>query len=259
MGKDNSNIIIEFSDVSIGYGSKIIHRNINLSIERNDFIGIVGPNGAGKTTFLKTLLGNIKPLTGKVEKNNLVFGYVPQRDVVQPILPYNVHDVVMMGRYSLIGLFKSPGKVDEEAVNECIDRVGISSLKAFTYNSLSGGQRQRVLIARALAVKPDVLILDEPTNGLDTPSHNSVLNLISDLQAEFNLTVLIVSHLLTDVANLVKKIILFEKDSFQFGLTDEIISEQNLTKTYSSDIEVKKVDGEYLITSKHRGTTPGNN
>jgi ABC-type Mn2+/Zn2+ transport system ATPase subunit len=259
MDKDNSNIIIEFSDVSIGYGSKIIHRNINLSIERNDFIGIVGPNGAGKTTFLKTLLGNINPLTGKVEKNNLVFGYVPQRDVVQPILPYNVHDVVIMGRYSLLGLFKSPGKVDEEAVNECIDRVGISSLKAFTYNSLSGGQRQRVLIARALAVKPDVLILDEPTNGLDTPSHNSVLNLISDLQAEFNLTVLIVSHLLTDVANLVKKIILFEKDSFQFGLTDEIISEQNLTKTYSSDIEVKKVDGEYLITSKHRGTTPGNN
>lgn len=255
----NNKTIIEFSDVSIGYGRKIVHKNINLSIERNDFIGIVGPNGAGKTTFLKTLLGNIKPLTGKVEKNNLVFGYVPQRDVVQPILPYNVHDVVMMGRYSLLGLFKSPGKNDEEAVNECLNRVGISSLKSFTYNSLSGGQRQRVLIARALAVKPDVLILDEPTNGLDTPSHNSVLNLISDLQSEFNLTVLIVSHLLTDVANLVKKIILFEKESFQYGTIDEIISEQNLTKTYSSDIEVKKVGGEYLITSKHRGTPTGNN
>lgn len=259
MAEDNSNTIINFSDVSIGYGSKVIHRNINLSIEKNDFIGVVGPNGAGKTTFLKTLLGNIKPLAGKVKKNNLVFGYVPQRDVVQPILPYNVHDVVMMGRYSLLGLFKSPSNNDEEAVNECLDRVGISSLKSFTYNSLSGGQRQRVLIARALAVKPEVLILDEPTNGLDTPSHNSVLNLISDLQSEFNLTVLIVSHLLTDVANLVKKIILFEKESFQYGPIDEIISEKNLTKTYSADIEVKKVDGEYLITSKHRGTTTGNN
>lgn len=259
MAEDNSNTIINFSDVSIGYGSKVIHRNINLSIEKNDFIGVVGPNGAGKTTFLKTLLGNIKPLAGKVKKNNLVFGYVPQRDVVQPILPYNVHDVVMMGRYSLLGLFKSPSNNDEEAVNECLDRVGISSLKSFTYNSLSGGQRQRVLIARALAVKPEVLILDEPTNGLDTPSHNSVLDLISDLQSEFNLTVLIVSHLLTDVANLVKKIILFEKESFQYGPIDEIISEKNLTKTYSADIEVKKVDGEYLITSKHRGTTTGNN
>ena len=119
------------------------------------------------------------------------------------------------------------------------------------YNSLSGGQRQRVLIARALAIKPDVLILDEPTNGLDTPSHYSVLNLISELHDESHLTVLIVSHLLTDVANLVKKIILFESGSFQFGFTEEILSEENLAKTYSANIEVKKINGEYLITSKH--------
>lgn len=243
--------IIYFSNVSIGYGSKVILRDLNISIEENDFTGLVGPNGSGKTTFLRTLLGNIKPLTGIIEKNNIVFGYVPQRDVVQPLLPYTVHDVVMMGRYSLLGILKAPSKLDEEIVNESLGRVGISALKSLNYNSLSGGQRQRVLIARALAVKPDVLILDEPTNGLDTPSHYSVLSLIAELHDESNLTVLIVSHLLTDVANLVKKIILFEAGSFQYGNTNEILSDENLTKTYSSNIEVKKIDGEYLITSKH--------
>lgn len=251
MDENQTYSIIKFSDVSIGYGRKIVLKNINLSIERNDFIGIVGPNGAGKTTFLKTLLGSIKSIAGKIEKNNLVFGYVPQRDIVQPLLPYTVHDVVMMGRYSLLGLFKTPNKNDEEMVNESLERVGIGNLRLMNYNSLSGGQRQRVLIARALAIKPDVLILDEPTNGLDTPSHYSVLNLISELHDESHLAVLIVSHLLTDVANLVKKIILFESGSFQFGFTEEILSEANLAKTYSANIEVKKINGEYLITSKH--------
>ena len=247
----NKKSIINFSEVSIGYGSKVILRDLNISIEKNDFIGLVGPNGAGKTTFLRTLLGNIKPLSGTITKDNIVFGYVPQRDVVQPLLPYTVHDVVMMGRYSLLGIFKSPSNIDEEIVNESLNRVGISALKNLNYNSLSGGQRQRVLIARALAVRPDVLILDEPTNGLDTPSHYSVLSLISQLHDESHLTVLIVSHLLTDVANLVKKIILFEAGGFQFGNTDTILSDENLSKTYSSNIEVKKVDGEFLITSKH--------
>jgi ABC-type Mn2+/Zn2+ transport system ATPase subunit len=243
--------IVKFTNVSIGYGKKIILDNINLSIERNDFIGIVGPNGSGKTTFLKTLLGNIKPLAGRIQKDNLVFGYVPQRDVVQPLLPYSVHDVVMMGRYSLLGTFKSPGKLDEEIVSDSLKLVGISDLSSMNYNALSGGQRQRVLIARALAVKPDILILDEPTNGLDTPSHYSVLKLVSELQNKSHLTVLIVSHLLTDVANLVEKIILFEAGTYQFGLIEDALSEENLAKTYSTNIEIKKIDGKYLITSKH--------
>jgi ABC-type Mn2+/Zn2+ transport system ATPase subunit len=248
---DKSISIIKFKDVSIGYGNKRIHSNINVEIEQNDFIGLVGPNGSGKTTFLKTLLGNIKPVSGVIEKNDVTFGYVPQRDTVQPLLPYTVHDVVMMGRYSLMGLLKKPSKSDEEKVDECIEKVGIIQLKNHNYNSLSGGQRQRTLIARALAVRPDVLILDEPTNGMDTPSHYSLLNLISELHSKRNLTVLLVSHLLSDVANLVKKLMLFESGKFQSGSIEEMLSEKNLAQTYSADIEVKKVNGEYHITSRH--------
>lgn len=244
--------IIKFSDISIGYGKKIILENLNFSIRENDFLGIVGPNGSGKTTLLKTLLGNLKPLKGTIEKGSLRFGYVPQRDIVQPLLPYTVFDVVMMGRYSLLGLFRNPSEKDKIIVEDSLEKVGIHQLKDYNYNSLSGGQRQRTLIARALAVEPTVLILDEPTNGMDTPSHYSLLDLISRLHDVNKLTILLVSHLLSDVANVVKKLILMERDNFQVGEISEILSEENLKKTYSSDFSVTKINDEYIITSKHK-------
>ena len=247
-----NNEIIEFSSVSIGYGRKRILENINFSILENDFIGIVGPNGSGKTTLLKTLLGNLKPLSGEITRSKIQFGYVPQRDIVQPLLPYTVHDVVMMGRYSLMGIFGNPKNEDGKIVNECLSHVGIEDLKNQRYNSLSGGQRQRTLIARALAVQPRILILDEPTNGMDTPSHYSLLELISQLHDESKLTIIIVSHLLTDVANIVKRLMLLEKDHFQVGNIEDILSEDNLKKTYSSEFNVSKIYGEYLISSKKK-------
>lgn len=247
-----NNEIIKFSDVSIGYGKKIILENLNFTIKENDFFGIVGPNGSGKTTLLKTLLGNLKPLKGNIEKSPLRFGYVPQRDVVQPLLPYTVFDVVMMGRYSLLGLFRNPSKDDKGIVEDSLEKVGIHYLKDYNYNSLSGGQRQRTLIARALAVEPKVLILDEPTNGMDTPSHYSLLDLIARLHDVNKLTILLVSHLLSDVANVVKKLILLEKDNFQVGEIDRVLSEENLKRTYSSEFLVTKINDEYIITSKHR-------
>ena len=244
--------LIKFSDVAIGYGKKSIIENIDFSINENDFLGIVGPNGSGKTTLLKTLLGNLKPLRGDISREKIQFGYVPQRDIVQPLLPYTVHDVVMMGRYSLMGIFGNPQNEDEKIVNECLSHVGIEDLKNQRYNSLSGGQRQRTLIARALAVQPQILILDEPTNGMDTPSHYSLLELISQLHDESRLTIIIVSHLLTDVANIVNKLMLLEKNHFQVGNIEDILSEDNLKITYSSEFNVSKINGEYLISSKKK-------
>jgi ABC-type Mn2+/Zn2+ transport system ATPase subunit len=243
--------IIKFTNTSIGYGKKSIVDGINLSIMENDFVGIVGPNGAGKTTLLKTLLGNLKPVSGSVYRDNLRFGYVPQRDTVQPLLPYTVFEVVMMGRYSLSGTFKKLSQTDKKIVEESLAYIGISELRDMNYNSLSGGQRQRTLIARALAVEPTVLILDEPTNGMDTPSHYSLLELISKLHDEKKLTIFLVSHLLTDVANIVKKIVLLDKDYFQFGNIEDVLSEENLKKTYSSDFLITRVEEEYIITYKH--------
>ncbi|MEO8233368.1 MAG: metal ABC transporter ATP-binding protein [Ignavibacteriota bacterium] len=244
--------IIGLTNISIGYGKKVIAQDINFSVCKNDFIGLVGPNGAGKTTLLKTIIGNIKPLSGSIIKKDLKVGYVPQRDTLQPLLPYSVYDVVMMARYAELGYFKNPCKIDKEIVEESLKQVDISDLKDMHYKSLSGGQKQRALIARALASKPGILILDEPTNGMDTPSHYALLNLISNLHKEKNLAIIMVSHLLTDVANYVKKLILIDNGFFQFGDIDELLSEDNLKSAYSSEFTVKKIDGEYLINSKHR-------
>lgn len=243
--------IIKFTNTSIGYGKNVIVNDINISIHENDFIGIVGPNGAGKTTLLKTLLGNIKPVSGSVSKDNLRFGYVPQRDNIQPLLPYSVFEVVLMGRYSLSGPFNRMTEKDKQIASESLSYIGMIDQKDKNYNALSGGQRQRTLIARALAVKPNVLILDEPTNGMDTPSHYSLLDLIERLHAEKNLTIFLVSHLLTDVANIVKKIMLLDKNNFQYGCIEDVLSAENLKRTYSSDFHVTQVNGEYIITPKH--------
>ncbi len=241
--------LISFIDVSIGYGTGALVNDLNFTIYENDFIGLVGPNGAGKTTMLKTILGSLKPLKGDIIKKDVKFGYVPQRDIIQPLLPYSVFDVVMMSRYSMLGIFKNPSQEDEKIVNQCLHHVGIYHLKDENYNNLSGGQRQRTLIARALAVEPNVLILDEPTNGMDTPSHYQLLNLIEQLHGEDKLTIILVSHLLTDVANIVKKLMLIERSHFQFGEIDSILSEDNLRKTYSTDFIVSKIENEFIITS----------
>jgi ABC-type Mn2+/Zn2+ transport system ATPase subunit len=252
MNNNLSDSIVSLNNVTIGYGKKVIASKISFSVNQNDYIGLVGPNGAGKTTLLKTLLGKLRPLSGEILKKDLKFGYVPQRDTIQPLLPYSVYDVVMMSRFSLMGTFKNPSKLDDDIVCESLAQVGIAELKNSHYNSLSGGQRQRALIARALAFKPDVLILDEPTNGMDTPSHYTLLDLISQLHKEKNLAIIMVSHLLSDVANYVKKLMLIDQGFFQFGNIDDLLSEDNLKKAYSSEFSVKKLNGDYFITSKSR-------
>lgn len=244
--------LIQFRNATLGYGPKIVLKDISFSILDGDFFGLVGPNGAGKTTLLRAILGTLKPMSGEVVVRNnngkpVRFGYVPQRDTVDYVMPYTVEEVVAMGRYRQVGLLKSVSQHDRRIVHESLQHVDISELKHVAFKDLSGGQKQRTLIARALASEPEVLILDEPTNGMDLSSRLSILQLVRHLHEHDKLTVLMVSHLLDDVANYVKRIALVERSAFQVGDVDEILTAENLSALYEMPVTVSNVGGAKII------------
>jgi ABC-type Mn2+/Zn2+ transport system ATPase subunit len=245
--------LIEFRDVDLGYGKKKVLSNLSFAIHQGEFLGIVGPNGSGKTTILRAILGILRPQRGEIlsKKNGeqLRMGYVPQRDTIDQIIPFTVDDVVLMGRYGRLGLFRRPTKQDKTKVRESLKHVGIEDLAEHSFKDLSGGQKQRTLIARALVSEPDVLVLDEPTNGMDLSSRTAILELVKHLHYEDNLTVIMVSHLLNDVANYVKRIALVEERFFQIGTTEEILTEKNLSDLYGLPVSVGEFLGGKIIVA----------
>lgn len=244
--------IIEFNNATLGYGSKVVLSGISFTILRGEYLGIVGPNGAGKTTIVRTILGSISPLSGEVKVRSasggsVRIGYVPQRDTIDYVLPYTVREVVMMGRYRQIGLLRRPGEKDREIVMRSLAHAGVDSLADRPFRDLSGGQKQRVLIARALATQPEMLILDEPTNGMDLPSRISVLELINELHQGGSMTIIMISHLLDDVANHVRRIALVEPTFFQIGHVDEVLTAKNLSALYQIPVDVHQMHGNKII------------
>jgi ABC-type Mn2+/Zn2+ transport system ATPase subunit len=247
--------VIRFNKATLGYGRKAVLREVSFSGEAGEYFGMVGPNGAGKTTIIRTILGTLRPLGGEVtvrgtDGGRVRFGYVPQRDRIDSILPYTVREVVMMGRYRELGAMRRPGPEDHRAVTGSLVHVDMEDLGARPFNDLSGGQKQRVLIARALVARPEILILDEPTNGMDLSSRISILELIERLHLEDRLTVIMVSHLLDDVANYVQRIAIVEQNFFQVGAVEEVLTGENLSALYRMDVQVNRVNERTVILAR---------
>jgi ABC-type Mn2+/Zn2+ transport system ATPase subunit len=253
-------MIITFKKARLGYGRKVVLNDISFTIEAGDYFGIVGPNGAGKTTMLRAILGSLKPLGGTVETESpsggpLRIGYVPQRDTIDDVLPYTVDEVVVMGRFRRLGLLHHPSDDDRDAVSRSLAHVKVENLHAHAFKDLSGGQKQRVLIARALASEPEALILDEPTNGMDLPSRLAILDLIEDLHEEGGLTVIMVSHLLEDVANYVRHLAIVEREFFQVGSVEDVLTGPNLSRLYNMPVTVERVhDRTIILAGEGHGT-----
>lgn len=190
-------VAVRFEHVSFSYGSIPVLEDVNFHIHQGDFSVLVGPNGSGKTTILKLLLNLERPDSGRITlfgglsgvRSDRI-GYVPQHAGYDPAFPITVKEVVRMGR--LKSLSRSFDKEDEEAVNEAMNRADISELAGRPYQSLSGGQRRRVLVARALAARPMLLILDEPTANMDTESEERLFGTLGVLKG--STTILIVTH-----------------------------------------------------------------
>jgi ABC-type Mn2+/Zn2+ transport system ATPase subunit len=249
---------IQFRDAQLGYGrSQIVLRDVNLDIAKGEFLGIVGPNGSGKTTLLRTLLGLLKPVAGTVTIGDgapLHYGYVPQRETVDTLFPISVEEIVLMGRYGRIGAVRRPGRADREIARQCLEHVGAGGLAHRNYRDLSGGQKQRALIARALATQPDLLVLDEPTNGLDLASEHSLLDLTRTLHEEDRLTVILVSHFLANVANVSERIAIIAHGQVDVGTREEMLSSQRLSGLYDMPVLVEQIQGRYAIVPGARPT-----
>jgi ABC-type Mn2+/Zn2+ transport system ATPase subunit len=243
--------LISFDRATLGYGRRTVLSNLTFQIPQGDFLGLVGPNGAGKTTMLRAILGSLAPLSGTVTiAPGLRFGYVPQRDSVDYNFPLKVIDVVMMGRYDRIGLGRRPTAEDRRLAAESLDHVGILDLAEQPLMALSGGQKQRTLIARALVGKPTVLVLDEPTNGMDLVSTTQILGLVRGLHDRDKLTVLMVSHALNEVVNYVERIALVVERGFRLGTVSEIMTERTLTEMYGIPVEVDEMHGHRIVVAR---------
>lgn len=215
--------LIECKKLSVGYDKKVVCKDINFKVEAGEYLCIMGENGSGKSTLLKTILGLNKPVSGKVvfekslSKNGL--GYLPQQNDFQRDFPATVREVIMSGFISQMGLRPFYNKAEKNKANQIIDFLGLVNLTKNGFKELSGGQQQRVLLARALCATDKILVLDEPTNGLDSKTTNQFYRLLKDLNNS-GLTIIMVSHNLDKVMEYASNIV-YLKDSMIFSGTKQ--------------------------------------
>ena len=183
-------------------------REVDLSVERGEFLAIAGPNGGGKTTLLRLVLGLEEPTSGRVDLNARRLSYLPQRAQAAVDSPLTVEELVAAGRASRAPLLGPLRRSDREAVREAIERVGLTRFASRRVTTLSGGQQQRAFIAKALAADPELLVLDEPTTGVDVEAQESLASMLEQLHRELDVTVLYVSHEFGAVERFVDRIVL---------------------------------------------------
>ena len=230
-------------DISVANGRYPALQHITFSAHQGERLAVVGPNGAGKSTLFKLIVGTIKPSEGQVHifghgpDGHICIGYVPQRNEIDWSFPVTVEDVVMMGRVGQIGLFRWPRRTDWEIAHRSLERVEASHLAKKQIGELSGGQQQRVFIARALAQEAELLLLDEPLNGLDMPSQQTIFNILDKLRPD-GVTVLVATHDLQLAADRFDKIMLLNKHMVAFAEPTAVLTSDNLLKAYGGHVHV---------------------
>jgi ABC-type Mn2+/Zn2+ transport system ATPase subunit len=243
--------VLEVRGLGLTFGESWLCRELSFALPRGAACGIVGPNGAGKTTLLRALCGSVTPRAGSIRWHAPArLGYVPQRDTIDPIHPFTAREVVVMAP-SARRLFslRAPA-ADLAAADAALAAVDLGAVAEHPYHRLSGGQRQRVLLARALALAPDVVLLDEPTSQLDPVAARSLLELVERLRRERGLTLILVSHDLTLVARRTGHVVALGRGSSAVGVTREVLLPERLAALYGHRFEVLERDGQPLIVAE---------
>ena len=236
--------ILDVSHLTVRYNGRVALEDVSFHLHEGERVAVVGPNGAGKSTLFKVVAGVLQPNSGEVKiygsrpLGHVCIGYIPQRNQVDWAFPVSVADVVMMGRSAKLGPFNWPHKKDWDFVNHALETVELSNLASRQINQLSGGQQQRMFIARALAQEAELMLMDEPLSGLDTPSQEGILNLLDRLKKE-NVTVMVATHDLEQASSHFDRILLLNHRLVAFGNPDEVLHTENLISAYGGRMRIE--------------------
>jgi len=234
-------ILITLDNLSIGYNNQPVLSGISLSIARASFTAILGANGSGKSTLIKTVLGLLPPVAGRINiaatSAPLEFGYVPQVFQFDPIYLLTGFDVALMGVYGRVRPGHIVPPIERAFTRECLRAAGAEEFAYRRFAELSGGQKQRVLIARALTTRPDVLVLDEPTVGVDREATNLVMEFISQIHKEKKITVLLITHDFAVVRHYAQQVIWLHEGKMFLGATHELLTAERMAKIFEMGMD----------------------
>lgn len=258
----NNSPVIEVKDVTILRNDLVVLESITLSVSRGEFTAIVGPNGSGKTTLIKAVLGLVRPDRGEISvfgvpvanlgEQRSKIGYVPQIFDIDLNFPITVFETVLMGTYGRIGVGRRPKPEHREAAMAALEKVGVADLKDRSLARLSGGQRQRVFIARALANNPELLVLDEPTTGVDVATTGSLYSLLRQLKTE-GVTIVLVSHDIGVVAEYIDTIACLNVSLVAHCRPDEAVCTQALAEMYGCHVAfLHHGEAPHIVVEDHK-------
>jgi ABC-type Mn2+/Zn2+ transport system ATPase subunit len=232
--------ILLLRDVTLGYDGRPVLTGITLTIEKGEFLALLGPNGAGKSTLLRGMLGLVPAMAGRIEwgfdRRATPPGYVPQRESLDPIFPLTVLEVVVMGTFARLHPLQHAGRRQQRLAMDCLAQVGLEAIARQPFWALSGGQKERVLIARALAGEPQVLLLDEPTAGVDPGATVAIMDAITRLNRERGLTVVLVSHQLRIVRQVVRSVIWVDDGHVVKGTAEELLTPEHIADVFGAAV-----------------------
>ncbi len=254
--------LLELRDVSFQYHRTSVLKEINLHLHRGQFVAVVGPSGAGKTSLLKLTLGLLDPTDGVICRglseshghSTPRLSYVPQVDVVDWNFPVTVQQLVWMGCSPRLWAWPWPSREDKRRVRSLLERLEIDHLVDQHIRNLSGGQQQRVFLARALVAEPDLLVLDEPTSGVDMRTAENTLHLLLDLNQQ-GMTILMTTHDLNMASAHIPWIVCLNERIIAQGAPETVFRESILNETYQSDMIVLHHNGLLLVHQRPHGHT----
>ncbi len=245
---------MEMRGVTCGYDGSPVLSGVDLTVNRGDFVGLLGPSGSGKTTLLRSLLGALDLFEGEIRVEGQSIdgrrpriGYVPQLETIDWSFPVTVEQVVMMGRTSESWAFPWFRGGDRERAMDMMDRLGITHLARRHIRDLSGGQQQRAFLARALVSGPRLLLLDEPTRGVDIKTRDEVMHLLHDLNHQ-DVTIIMTTHEINAVAAHLPWVICLNGGIVAEGPPSEVFTPETLRLTYDAELHVTEYEGMTLVT-----------